>query len=392
MRKLEELFKKETKLVIGLMSGTSVDGIDVVLIKVSGNGTNTKFEQIAFETYPFPDGMKEFVLRNSIKDTSNVEDICRLNMLYPQLYADAIFNLCEKAQIDISEVDLIGNHGQTIHHLPKPFEMFGHSVRSTLQISDTSALAKLTGVVTVGNFRNADMAIEGQGAPLVPYFDYIIFSSNEKSRGLLNIGGISNMTVLPKNCTVKDVLAFDAGPGNMIIDGLMKKFYNKAFDEDGEIAKSGKLNEKLFEFLKNHEYYSVKPPKSTGREVFGEKYIEKILQLSDDLRKEDIIRTVTEITAYAVYYNYDKYMKAETEIEELLVSGGGAHNKFMMSLLQKYFGKAKVMKIEEYGYSSDAKEAICFAILANETISGNPANVPRTTGAKEPVILGCICV
>lgn len=392
MKKLEELFKKDTKLVIGLMSGTSVDGIDVALIRVTGNGTNTKFEQLDFETYPFPDGMKEFVLKNSIKDTSNVEDICRLNMLYPQLYAEAIFKLCRKAKVDISDIDLIGNHGQTIHHLPKPYEMFGHTVTSTLQISDNSSLAKLTGVVTVGNFRNADMAVGGQGAPLVPYFDYIIFSSKEKSRGLLNIGGISNMTVLPKNCTVRDVLAFDCGPGNMIIDGLMKKFYGMPYDKDGEIAGNGSIDGRLFDFLKSHEYYALKPPKSTGREIFGEKYIEQILKLSGDIPREDIIRTVTEITAYAVYYNYDKFMKFETEIEELLVSGGGAHNKFMMSLLQKYFGKAKVMKIEEYGYSSDAKEAICFAILANETISGNPANVPRTTGAKAPVILGDICI
>lgn len=392
MKKLENLFAKETKLIIGLMSGTSVDGIDVVLLRVTGNGKNTKFEQLEFETYPFPNGMKEFVLRNSIKDTSNVEDICRLNMLYPQLYAEAIFKLCKKAKVDISEIDLIGNHGQTIHHLPKPYEMFGHTVTSTLQISNNSALAKLTGVVTVGNFRNADMIMGGQGAPLVPYFDYIIFSSPDKSRGLLNIGGISNMTVLPRNCTVKDVLAFDCGPGNMIIDGLMKKFYGLSYDKDGEVAAKGKLNDKLFEFLKSHEYYAIKPPKSTGREIFGEKYIEKILEISADLSKEDIIRTVTEITAYAIYFNYEKYMKAETEIEELLVSGGGAHNKFIMSLLQHYFGSAKVMKIEEYGYSSDAKEAICFAILANETISGNPANVPRTTGAKEPVILGEICV
>jgi len=392
MKKLEELFKKDPKLIIGLMSGTSVDGIDVVLLKVHGNGRNTKFEQIEFDTYPFPERLKEFVLKNSIKDTSNVEDICRLHMLYPQLYAEAILKLCKKAGVDISQIDLIGNHGQTIHHLPKPHEMFGHTVISTLQIGDNSALAKLTGVVTVGNFRTADMAVGGQGAPLVPYFDYIIFASDKKSRGLLNIGGISNMTVLPKNCTVKDVLAFDCGPGNMIIDGLMKQFYSLSFDKDGEIASKGKLNNNLFEFLKSHEYYYIKPPKSTGREIFGEKYIEKILQLFGDIPKEDIIRTVTEITAWAVFFSYDNFMKSETEIDELLVSGGGAHNKFLMELLQKYFGKTKVMKIEEYGYSSDAKEAICFAILANETISGNPANVPRTTGAKEAVILGDICI
>jgi anhydro-N-acetylmuramic acid kinase len=392
MEKLTKLFNKNAKLIIGLMSGTSVDGIDVVLVKVTGCGTNTKFEQIEFETYPFPGGFKEFVLKNSIADTSNVEDICRLNMLYPQLYAEAIFKLCQKAKIDISDVDLIGSHGQTIHHLPKPYHMFDHTVKSTLQIGDPSAIAKLTGVVTVGDFRTADMAVGGEGAPLVPYFDYIIFRSRNSNRGLLNIGGIANITILPKNCTVKDVFAFDTGPGNMIIDGLMKKYLNMNFDEDGQIALKGKINEKLFNFLKSHEYYIKTPPKSTGREVFGGKYFEDILKVDSSITKEDLIRTITEITAWSVYENYRLFVQHNTKLDELLVSGGGAHNKFMMQLLQKYFGNVKVMKIEEYGFSSDAKEAICFAILANETISGNPANVPRTTGAKEPVILGKICV
>jgi anhydro-N-acetylmuramic acid kinase len=392
MEKLLKLFSKNEKLVIGLMSGTSVDGIDVVLIKVTGNGTDTRFEQIEFETYPFPAGFKEFVLKNSIADTSNVEDICRLNMIYPKLYADAIFKLCEKAKIKVSDVDLIGTHGQTIHHLPKPYEMFGYTVQSTLQIGCPSVLAKLTGIVTVGDFRTADMAMGGQGAPLVPYFDYIIFSSKEMNRGLLNIGGIGNMTTLPKKCTVKDVFAFDTGPGNMIIDGLMKKYYNKGYDEDGQIASSGNLNERLFNFMKGHLFFAKKPPKSTGREIFGEKYIEEILLIDHKITREDLIRTATELTAWSIYENYRLYVQNETQIEELLVSGGGAHNKYMMTLLQKYFTGVKVMKIEEYGYSSDAKEAICFAILANETISGNPSNVPRTTGAIEPVILGKICV
>jgi anhydro-N-acetylmuramic acid kinase len=392
MEKLTRLFNKNTKLIIGLMSGTSVDGIDVVLIKVTGNGTNTKFEQMEFETYPFPKGFKEFVLKNSIADTSNVEDICRLNMIYPQLYAEAIFKLCDKAKIKISEIDLIGTHGQTIHHLPKPHQMFDHTIKSTLQIGDPSALAKLTGVVTVGDFRTADMAMGGEGAPLVPYFDYIIFSSKESNRGLLNIGGIANITILPKSCTVKNVFAFDTGPGNMIMDGFMKMFFNKSYDEDGQIASKGQINENLFNFLKSHEYYVKTPPKSTGREVFGEKYFKCILEVDPLIKKEDLIRTVTEITAWSIFENYRLYVQNETELDELMVSGGGAHNKYMMSLLQKYFKNAKVNKIEEYGFSSDAKEAICFAILANETISGNPANVPRTTGAKEPVILGKICV
>jgi anhydro-N-acetylmuramic acid kinase len=392
MEKLTKLFNKQEKLIIGLMSGTSVDGIDAVLIRVQGNGRNTKLEEIEFETYPFPAGFKEYVLKNSIADTANLEDICRLNMLYPQLYAEAIFKLCEKAKVKISDIDLIGTHGQTIHHLPKPFEMFNHTVKSTLQIGDPSALAKLTGVVTVGDFRTADMAVGGEGAPLVPYFDFIMFSSDEMNRGLLNIGGIGNITILPKSCTVKNVFAFDTGPGNMIIDGLTKKYFNKPYDLDGLIGQSGKLNEKLFAFLKSHQYYQRKPPKSTGREIFGEKYISEILSIENNISPEDLIRTVTELTAWSIYENYKLYVLDETKIDELLVSGGGAHNKFLMFLLQKYFENVKVRKIEDYGYSSDSKEAVCFAILANETVSGNPANVPRTTGAKEPVILGKICV
>jgi len=391
MHRLIELTKKETKIIAGLMSGTSVDGVDTVLIKVTGNRTATKFEQIAFQTYSFPEGARELILKNSVRETSNVEDICRLNIFLAQLYAESVKKIADEAKINLSDIDLIGSHGQTIHHLPKAHDMFGYKVKSTLQIGDPSTIAKLTGIVTVGDFRTADMAMGGEGAPLVPYFDYIIFRSDTINRGLLNIGGIANITVLPKNCSVADVLAFDTGPGNMVIDALMKRFYDRKYDEDGQVAFSGAISELLLEKLKTDEYVSRKPPKSTGRERYGDTFVDMLLQ-ETECQIPDIIATATDFTAWAVFHNYELFIQPETRLDELLVSGGGAHNKFMMKSLQKYFGNVSVKLIEDYGFSSDAKEAICFAILANETISGNPANVPRTTGASKPVILGKICL
>ncbi|MBI9071557.1 MAG: anhydro-N-acetylmuramic acid kinase [Melioribacteraceae bacterium] len=394
MLKFVELTKKEKKIVVGLMSGTSLDGVDVALVEITGNGTNTKIDLIGFIEYPFPEGLKSFVLKNSVKDTSNVEDICRLNFLFPQIYFDAVKTLCEKLKFDMADIDLIGSHGQTIHHLPQKEKMFGYGVGSTLQIGDPSALAKLTGVTTVGDFRTADIAFGGQGAPLVPYFDYILFHSNDLNRALLNIGGISNFTILNKDKTQADVLAFDTGPGNMIVDLLMRIFYQKEFDANGDIAKSGKFNEELFNTLVLRDNFIEKePPKSTGREYYGEEFLEPLLKEYKNIPNEDFINTVTNFTAYSIFRNYEKFVKDETEIDELFVSGGGARNLSLLESLKKYFGNdVQVKVIDEIGISSDAKEAICFAVLANETVCGNHSNIPRTTGASESTILGKICL
>ncbi|VAX26121.1 Anhydro-N-acetylmuramic acid kinase [hydrothermal vent metagenome] len=394
MQKLIDLSKKNNKYVIGLMSGTSLDGVDAALVEIIGNWVETKINLIGFLDYPFPYGLKEIILKNSVKETSNVEDISRLNFLIPQIYNEAIDSLCEQIDFDKSMIDLIGSHGQTIHHLPEKVNFFDHQISSTLQIGDPSVLAKLSGIITVGDFRTGDVALGGQGAPLVPYFDYIIFHSAEKNRALLNIGGISNITVLHKNGKQHDVLAFDTGPGNMMIDLLMKKFYEKEFDKDGEVASSGKINDDLFiALITQDSFIEAAPPKSTGREYYGEEFLAPLLEEFADVPSEDWLHTVSKFTAYAVHRNYEKFIKKEVEIDELIVSGGGAKNKFLYQSLADYFGKKTEVKvIDEIGVSSDAKEAICFAVLANETISGNAANIPRTTGASRATILGKICL
>jgi len=392
MKELFKLAKKKSKFVIGLMSGTSVDGIDAALVKIKGSGMSTDIKLVDFITVDFPEGLKEFVLKNSQIGSSDVADICKLNFLIAQLYAEAIRQLCNHSGIPIEKIDLIGSHGQTIHHLPQPEALFGRQVRSTLQIGDPSVLAKLTGVVTVGDFRVGDMALGGQGAPLVPYFDFLLFRSEKLSRGLLNIGGISNITLLPRGCLVSDVRAFDTGPGNMLIDQLMKALYNKEYDENGYVAAHGNVNEELLGYLMEDDFVNAAPPKSTGRERYGKRFVSEILSKFKAISPDDIVATATEFTAMSVFINYDKHLKAISQIDELFVSGGGVHNRWLLKRLEELFSGVKVKPAEEIGISSDAKEAVCFAVLANETISGNESNIPSVTGASRATLLGKICL
>jgi anhydro-N-acetylmuramic acid kinase len=394
MKQIVDLTQKKKKNVIGIMSGTSLDGVDVALVQIDGNGTSTKLNLVGFLEYPLPSGLKSKLLKNSVKESSNVEDISQLNFLIPNLYYDAIKTLCSDLKFDMNEIDLIGSHGQTIQHLPIPKYYFDYKIASTLQIGDPAVLAKLSGIPTIGDFRTGDIALGGEGAPLIPYFDFILFHSNSKNRALLNIGGISNFTILNKNKGIDEVLAFDTGPGNMLIDSLTKILFNQEFDKDGEYARSGKINKSLLEALiERDEFIERVPPKSTGREYYGEKFLTQLLAKFDNVEKEDWLHTVTKFTAYAIHRNYEKFVKKETSIDELIISGGGAKNKFLYELLNIEFGDLVELKvIDDIGVSSDAKEAICFAVLANETISGNPTNIPRTTGASKPTLLGKICL
>ncbi len=392
MPSLSHLIFKKSRLVVGLMSGTSVDYIDAALLSISGSGTSTKFKQLAFVSHPYPKGFREYVLKNSLPGTGSVDTISTLNILIAQFFADAVKALARKARIPCARIDLIGSHGQTIHHLPTARRLFGKSVRSTLQIGDPTTIAKLTGIVTVGDFRTGDMALGGQGAPLVPYFDFLVFRSANRSRALLNIGGIANITLLRKNCSVRDVLAFDTGPGNMIIDALMKKLYRKEFDEKGAVASKGRILTDVIRFMLAHPHLKQAPPKSTGREVFGKMFVGEILRHTRGARKQDIIATVTEFTPLTIYQQYAQFLRKRCRLDELIVSGGGTHNRYIMDALRQYFAPAKIMTSDELGISSDSKEAVCFAILANETISGNPSNLPGVTGASTPTILGKICL
>ncbi len=393
MTRLEQIGKKKEKLVVGLMSGTSVDSIDAVLVKVRGSGTSTTFKQLAFHTHRYPKGFKEFVLQNSLPGTGSVDTISALNILCATFFADAVLALIKKTGLSIAKIDLIGSHGQTIHHVPQSRSLFGKNIRSTLQIGDPTTIAKLTGIVTVGNFRTGDMALGGQGAPLVPYFDFLAFRSSRLNRAILNIGGIANITLLKKNCAANDVFAFDTGPGNMIVDALMKHYYGKQFDRRGAAAAKGKILPLLLREMMQNPYFKKNPPKSTGRELFGAAFIENIIRCSAKSSANDVIATATEFTALTVYDQFSRFLRKQLggqPLHELIISGGGSKNDMIIGSLKKYFLPASVCVSDEFGVPSDSKEALCFALLANETLCGNPSNIPSVTGASRGTILGTI--
>jgi anhydro-N-acetylmuramic acid kinase len=392
MDRLRQLLSKKNKLVIGLMSGTSVDGIDAVLVRVKGNGMATTYEEVAFVSHPLPKDVKAYVLANSKQGEGTVDALCTMNILLAHFFADAVKAVAKKGAVRLSSIDLIGSHGQTVYHMPAEQKIFGKKIRATLQLGDPSTIAKLTGIPTVGDFRTGDMALGGEGAPLVPYFDYIAFRSNTKKRALLNIGGIANVTIIPRNCVLADIRAFDTGPGNMVIDGLMKKLYGKELDEGGTVAASGKIIPALLDALRRHPFFTEKPPKSTGREMFGEQFILALLASAPKAAPHDLIASATEFTAMTVYDQYRRFGSPKEKLDELIVSGGGANNPVLVDALHHYFYPAAVTTMEHLGFSSASKEAVCFAILANETISGNPCNVPAVTGASAPAILGKICL
>jgi anhydro-N-acetylmuramic acid kinase len=392
METLEKLFRMKKKLIVGLMSGTSADGIDAALVEIRGSGEKSLLRLLAYETYDYPRGYKQFLLKNSDTLTARLDDITRLDMLIATFFADAVKKIIRKANKHHDEIDLIGSHGQTIHHLPVTQKMFGKNIRGTMQIGNPSAIAKLTGIITVGDFRTGDVAVGGTGAPLVPLYDFLMLRSKKVIRAILNIGGIANITLLPKNCSIDHVLAFDTGPGNMVIDKLMQQFYNKPFDKNGETASEGKILPSLLFWLAQHKYFNLRPPKSTGREMFGDDFVKSILKKADGARKKDIISTVTEFTALSIYESYLKFIQPKRRIQELIVSGGGVHNKYIMGALRRYFDGISIITTDAAKIPIDAKEAMCFALLANETISGNPGNVPGATGAKKQTVLGTICL
>ncbi len=392
MHPLVKLFNKNKKFVVGLMSGTSMDSIDAALVHIRNSGVNTELNLINFQAFPYPEQLRDELLDISQPGRGSVDKICRLNFIVGEYFADAVLDICKASKLDISKVDLIGSHGQTIQHLPDEIFCLNKSTRSTLQIGEPGVIVSRTGCVTVANFRYADMAQGGQGAPLVPYVDYLRFKSKHLNRIILNIGGIANITILKKDCSVDEVLAYDTGPGNMVINALMKRLYNQYYDENGAIAQKGTVSEKLISTLLQHQYFNKSIPKSTGREEFGESYVESVLTISNELRlaPEDIIATITELTVRSIADSLKFSALSIDYIDELIVSGGGTHNHAIMNSIARHFYNSRILKTDDFNLPGDAKEAICFAVLANETIAGNTANLPLVTGAKQRTILGSI--
>ncbi len=392
---LKSLWQRRQKVVVGLMSGTSADAIDAAICQITGAGEEMDLRLLGFRSQPLPPQVQREIFACSSPRTGRVDRICRLNFLLGELFAEAALAAIADAGLTPAQVDLIGSHGQTIHHLPTPSLFCERPVTGTLQIGEPAVVAKRTGIVTVADFRPADMAVGGQGAPLVPYVDYLLFRSPLENRCLLNIGGIANVTVLPTACSPADVLAFDTGPGNMVIDGLMRRLFRRPLDRDGQVAAQGQCDEALVSELLASPFFSEAPPKSTGREAFGAEFVSRFIAEAEKkgLTKVDMVATATALTAFSVHQAMERFAGSAQPLHRLIVSGGGARNPTLMELMASRFGPGTVVEPSDaHGVPGDAKEAICFAVLANETVAGLPGNLPGATGARIRTVLGKICL
>jgi anhydro-N-acetylmuramic acid kinase len=382
------MIKKKTRIAAGIMSGTSLDGIDCVVMQIRRKNDGIDWKLLTHIHKKFPRELSDALRRNSDPATSGVDEINDLNQVLSYHYADTVKRAGSKAG---KKIDLIGCHGQTLYHRPVIERKYGKQFGATLQIGDPSTLAVLTGIPVVGNFRSADIALGGEGAPLVPYADFLLFGSSRKSRLLINIGGIANFTYLSRNPNPSRIVAFDTGPGNMVIDALMQKYFTRSYDRNGSTANKGTVDESLFLKLVKHPYLQRKPPKSTGREEFGTRFLKRLVQyIPDGCPREDVIATVTEFTAWSIFYSYAQFISDKKHVDEVIVSGGGAKNRYITDALREYFDPSAVILSDDAGLSIEAKEAACFAVLANETIDRRPGNLPSVTGASDRVPLGVV--
>lgn len=390
MRKLQALLKKRRRKVIGLMSGTSADGIDACLVQIDHIRQKLKIRELGFKTYPFAEDLKKKIIQISDPGSQNLDEVLRMNMVMGEYFAKAALSLIKRSGYKTRQIDLIGSHGQTIRHLPKKVIRFKNRVKATLQIGEPSIIAQRSSIITVGDFRTADIASGGEGAPLSPLGHFYLFNSKSFSQIVLNLGGMANITILPKSCKLKDVWGFDTGPGNVILDNLTRKLFKKRFDPNGRIAFSGKVDTNLMKKLKKHRFFRLSPPKSTGKEDFDEKFIKKILDSKNS--PENMIATVSELVVWSIRDAYRRFVKPHHKIERMILCGGGAHNKFLLKRLSDLFYPIKVITSDEVGYDSDSVEAMIFALLANQTIDQVPGNLKKVTGAQKDVILGKICL
>lgn len=370
---------------IGLMSGTSLDGVDACLVKIK----HKKFEFVDFVTYPYNDEFKSRIMRNLSNDTATLSEISSLNFEIAKEFVKAIDMLLEKSGKEYKDINFIASHGQTIWHDPKG-EKTGAISPNTMQIGEASVINYLTGIKVVSNFRCKDIAAGGQGAPLVPFSEYYLYHDKKKNLVFQNIGGISNLTYIKKDAKADDVISFDNGVGNIMIDYFTNKYFNKAYDKDGDIASSGKVIDAILDYLKKDEYIYMPYPKSTGREKFSKEYMEELASTLhfDNYNKEDIVCTIAEFTAFSVAYSYTHFLK---DVDLVIVSGGGSHNKYLMKRI-KELSNMNVVSGDEYGINSDAKEALAFCVMGYMTLKHLPSNLRSATGAKENVILGDITI
>lgn len=364
------------RLVLGLMSGTSHDGVDAALVAFAGNRPRLlRHSRTAYSR----------ALRESIHSAfgGTAEDVCRLNFTLGEVFARAALQCLRDAGADPSSVEAIASHGQTIYHIPPR----GKKPGSTLQIGEPAVIAQRTGIKVVSDFRAADMALGGHGAPLVPFADHALFRRRATCCAQ-NIGGIANVTVVTPD--LEGVFAFDTGPGVCLIDEAMMALFGKPFDRGGRTAARGRPHAGLLKRLLGHRYFRTRPPKSTGRELFGSGMLQKILKRRQRTRPEDLVATLTHLTALSIKDAYERFVFPEHEIREVILSGGGARNSYLVALIREALAPLEVRHVDEFGVPAEAKEAMSFAVLANETLRGRPSSLPRVTGASRAAVLGKI--
>lgn len=387
---------KENRLVVGAMSGTSADGVDVVVVNLEGHGRNIRWRLVAKEIVPYPIDIKKKILASS--ERGGVRDACLLNYVIGFLFAKAIMSVMASSGISTSDVDAVGSHGQTVYHMPEYKEIGDIASRCSLQLGNPAVIAETTGLITVGDFRSRDIAAGGHGAPIIAYVDWALLTSNNTGRLIQNIGGIANVTVLPPNADLSEVYAFDTGPGNMVIDEVMRFLYGVEFDASGTTAMEGDVSYTLLEELMENRFIKAPPPKTAGRQEFGRRFAEFVIKRGNrlGLSKKDIVATVTMLTVKSIVYNYDKYILKSfgKKFSEVILGGGGVKNKFILRELEKELRKRdlKLLTHEDVGIESKYKEALGMSVLAHEALSGIPNNVPGATGASRRVVMGLIAL
>jgi anhydro-N-acetylmuramic acid kinase len=386
--------KKKDMIVAGVMSGTSADGIDVALVRMDGR-THASFELLGHAEHPYPKKVRTAVLAAMNASQASVADLSRLNFLLGELYSDAV--LATERQFRV-KVDLVGCHGQTLYHQGEPQRFLGRKLAATWQTGEAAIVAARLGVPVVSDFRPADMAAGGKGAPLVPFLDYTLFGDAHVGRIVQNIGGIANLTAIPAGAAAGHVIAFDTGPGNMVIDAVTEKLFGQLFDRGGRIAASGKVLDKVIHGILQLAFFRKQPPKAAGREEFGREFVREFLRSAGGCRKQDVVATATALTAKSIADAVRRFVVKNSNsarkpaFHEMILSGGGAKNSTLVAMLTSELAPLglRLRFSDEFGLPSVAKEAVAFAVLAHETWRRRASNVPSATGARRAAVIGKI--
>lgn len=379
-------------LGIGLMSGTSLDGVDAVLTEIENTEVNTDVKVLNSFSVSYTDEEKQRIMALCDENTAKVDEITAMNFYLGEKFSYVVMELINQSKYSVSDIDFVSSHGQTIYHRPEE----GHTEfepKSTLQIGDISVISERTGLPVVGDFRTADMAAGGQGAPLVSFIDYMLFKDDKKARALQNIGGIGNVTYIKAGAKEEELLSFDTGPGNMVIDEVVYRVTkgSQTFDKGGEIALSGSVNKEFANELLRHEYFLRKPPKTTGREIFGKSYVDSVMKIAKNynLLDKDLIASITYWTAKTISDSYQNFILAEGQsIDEVIIAGGGSHNKAILNFLQEELRDQRVMTFDDFGISSDMKEAVAFVVLGYHFLKGKYNTIPSATNSERKAIMG----